>query len=386
MALLVNQLGWLAAVAAQGASVPVGLLFTVQPTAADEGAVIGPPVVVWIVDDNGDLVDADNEVTLALTVPGSATLGGTLTKAAVGGVAIFDDLTVDVEGSYTLTATSTDLVSAVSDGFNVAPSYFTTFQPELHVDGAIIVTNGAELMAAIDAVADGGRIELSTPGAYTLTANKTVVGKSATIAATAVGTYIDGAFYIRGAALGYTVTLLGLTLFNSSVNGTVYGNSGHLIMRRCYISTTGTPYGVRMASGTQEIESCIIEVNHPSNDVYCILGAAGTVARNCILYVKSNIGRGMYQGYAYNCAAYGVIRAAFDVMGGGDYNLSNDNSAPGANSTKLATWGDNYDANYVPLTALAKNGGDLANRAVQDYYGNVLAALGVTPIGAIAAP
>lgn len=69
------------------------------------GEVITPAPRVEIHQD-GVLDEAilDGEVTVRLADPQGATLSGTLTRAPVGGVAVFDDLAVDRAGSYELLA------------------------------------------------------------------------------------------------------------------------------------------------------------------------------------------------------------------------------------------------------------------------------------------
>ena len=74
----------------------------------------------------------NGDVTLVLASnPTGATLGGTLTVAAVNGVATFSNLTIDKPGSgYTLTATSTGLTSATSFSFDVVADHLAmTTQP-----------------------------------------------------------------------------------------------------------------------------------------------------------------------------------------------------------------------------------------------------------------
>jgi hypothetical protein len=101
---------------------PAQLVFSVQPSDTSIGAAIKPPVQVAVADVTGATVaGATNMVTLALgTNPSQATLGGTLTVAAVNGVATFSDLTLDSDGSgYTLVASADTLASATSSPFNV---------------------------------------------------------------------------------------------------------------------------------------------------------------------------------------------------------------------------------------------------------------------------
>ena len=89
-------------------NVAAGAPFSVTVDAPDSYGNVAPTF-------NGD-------VTLALANnPSGATLGGTLTVAAVNGVATFSDLTLDKLGSgYTFTATSGSLTSATSASFDVA--------------------------------------------------------------------------------------------------------------------------------------------------------------------------------------------------------------------------------------------------------------------------
>ena len=75
------------------------------------GSTITPPVTVAVEDANGNVVTTDNSsVTLAIGSgsTGAGTLGGTLTVAAVNGVATFSNLSISAAGTYTLQATDTD--------------------------------------------------------------------------------------------------------------------------------------------------------------------------------------------------------------------------------------------------------------------------------------
>ena len=106
------------------------LAFTVQPSNVAAGAVISPIVRVEIQDTLGNtVVTAIDNVTLAIGAnPGNAVLGGTTTKAAAAGVALFTNLTLDKAGTgYTLVATSGSLVQATSATFNVTGGSVTHF-------------------------------------------------------------------------------------------------------------------------------------------------------------------------------------------------------------------------------------------------------------------
>src|SRR5439155_1979274 len=104
---------------------PVKLAFTTSPSASTvAGVAFATQPVVTVQDAGGNTITTDTStVTVAiLNNPGSGTLGGTVTKTAVAGVASFsgNGLNIDKVGSsYTLTATEGSLTSATSGSFNI---------------------------------------------------------------------------------------------------------------------------------------------------------------------------------------------------------------------------------------------------------------------------
>src|SRR5207253_913498 len=97
------------------------LTFGVQPSDATAGVAISPAVTVRIEDVFGNLTASTANVVMAIgTNPGGGTLSGTLTVAAVGGVATFSDLSINKSGTgYTLAATTAGLTGATSSAFNI---------------------------------------------------------------------------------------------------------------------------------------------------------------------------------------------------------------------------------------------------------------------------
>ena len=78
-----------------------------QPSNVTVGNSISPAVAVSVEDSQGNVVtSATNSITVAIgNNPSSGTLGGTLTVAAVNGVATFSNLSINIAGTgYTLTA------------------------------------------------------------------------------------------------------------------------------------------------------------------------------------------------------------------------------------------------------------------------------------------
>lgn len=106
-------------------SVPSGptyIEFTVQPSETIVDEVISPSVEVTVTDSNSVVSsDYSGDVVIAFSDnPNGGTLGGTLTVQANSGVAVFDDLTVDVDGGrYSLVATSGSITSEISNTFTV---------------------------------------------------------------------------------------------------------------------------------------------------------------------------------------------------------------------------------------------------------------------------
>ena len=124
--------------------VPSYLSFGVQPTGTTPNAIIAPAVTVRVMDEAGDVVTASTAtISLALGAnPGGAMLGGTLSRAAVTGVATFNNLTVNQAGvGYTLTASSNGLTGATSNSFNICPTLTVTPGTNPSVVGGAVSAN-----------------------------------------------------------------------------------------------------------------------------------------------------------------------------------------------------------------------------------------------------
>lgn len=221
---------------------PAQLSYSVQPTSVTAGAPIVQAVQVVVQDAVGNTVpNATNSVTLAITVgtgASGATLGGTLSQTAAGGVATFDNLTIDKSGSgYTLTATAPGLVSAVSTAFNVdvgpAAKLAIVAQPS-------DVSAGAAISPAVQVVVQDAQ------------------GNAVTIATNSVTLAITSGSGTPGATLGGTLTktpVSGVAAFN---NLTVdkSGSSYRLTATATGLtSVTTTPFDVNAGPATRMVFS-----------------------------------------------------------------------------------------------------------------------------------
>ncbi|HYK10632.1 MAG TPA: Ig-like domain-containing protein [Gemmatimonadales bacterium] len=111
-----------------GAGAGTKLAFTIQPTAVVAGAAIAPAIEVTAEDGSGNTVSSfTGTVTLSLGAnPGSDTLGGTISVAAVGGKATFSSVILHHVGAgYTLAAAAAGFTGATSSAFNVRPGAAT---------------------------------------------------------------------------------------------------------------------------------------------------------------------------------------------------------------------------------------------------------------------
>ena len=98
------------------------LAFVQQPTNTVAGATITPAVTVAVQNVSGSTVTTNTStVTLAIgTNPAGGALSGTLSVAAVAGVATFGNLLINNAGTgYTLTASDGALTGATSTAFNI---------------------------------------------------------------------------------------------------------------------------------------------------------------------------------------------------------------------------------------------------------------------------
>ncbi len=101
---------------------PTQLVITQEPSDTYNGFLISPAITVEIRDAQNNVVtSATDNVTVSINNnPSAGTLGGTLTVAAVAGIATFSDLEIDNTGvGYTLDFNSGALTSATSTSFDI---------------------------------------------------------------------------------------------------------------------------------------------------------------------------------------------------------------------------------------------------------------------------
>ncbi len=186
--------------------------FTGQPSSTVQNETLTPAVAITAFDAYGN-VDTNFSSTVTLTItagtgtPG-AILNGTTAVAAANGVATFSDLTTDSVGvGFTLDATASDLISAVSEPFDILPAPAV----ELRFSGQPTTAQaGASITPAVAVTAfDGsGNVATAFTGTVTITlgANPrggTLGGTLNTAAVAGVATFAD--LFIDLVGTGYTL-------------------------------------------------------------------------------------------------------------------------------------------------------------------------------------
>src|SRR5205823_1731636 len=280
------------------------LAFSVPPTNTAAGASITPAVQVTALDGQGNTATGfTGNVTMALGAnPGSGTLSGTTTVAAVAGVATFPGLSINKVGTgYTLTANSGSLSGTTSTPFNITAGAATqlsfSVQPSNTVAGAAITP--AMQVTALDgqgntATGFTGNVTMAlgaNPGSGTLSGTTTV------------------------AAVAGVATFPGLSINKVGTGYTLTANSGSLS------GTTSTPFNITAGAATQLSFSV-----QPSNTVAAAaiapavqvtaLDAEGNTATgfsgNLTAALGTNPGGGPLSGTAMVAAVAGV--ATFSTL------------------------------------------------------------------------
>jgi len=169
---------------------------TQPPSTVTAGS--GFEVDIAALDPQGNLdTNFNGSVTLALgNNPGGATLSGTLTATAVGGVASFPGLALDKPASgCTLTASSTGLSGATTAAFNVTASgvaaqLVVTTQPPATINA------GGSFGLTVTAEDSSGNVDTTFTGSVTVAVNN-----SATLGGTVTASAVAGVATFSGLTL-----------------------------------------------------------------------------------------------------------------------------------------------------------------------------------------
>lgn len=189
---------------------PSQLGFLTPPSNADLGSVISPNIQVAIQDAIGSTISSSTStVTLSLANnPGNATLNGTLSVAAINGVAEFSDISLDAVGTgYTLMASTAGLNGATSVAFDIDTGPIAALNIQTQPsDGTVnLAVNPAIEVALVDA---GNNVVTSGAAPITLalganSGQARLLGTTTVTASNGVATFND--IRLDNAGTAYTL-------------------------------------------------------------------------------------------------------------------------------------------------------------------------------------
>jgi len=208
------------------ADAAVRLEFGQQPTGTAAGAVISPAITVRAVRGDGanDTAFTGN-VTIGIASGPTGQIFGTTTRPVASGIGTFNDLSIELAGTYTLMAASSGLAPDTSAAFAITPGSPSGATSEITSDPASIAADGSStsLITAVLRDAFGNRL---TSGGN-LVALATDRGTLGTVSDRGDGTY--------------TATLTSSTSAGTAtVTGTV-GGVGIVDTATVVFSPAGTP-------------------------------------------------------------------------------------------------------------------------------------------------
>ncbi len=205
------------------AGIATKLAFVSQPAGAVAGAAFTGQPVVTVQDANGNtLTGSTVPVTLAITSGTSgAVLSGTATVNAVNGIATFSGLSINLVGSYTLSASSTGLTSATSTAFAVTPGVasklvFTTQPVGAKAGNALATQPVVTVQDASGNIISGSNASI-TLAIGTNPGNGTLSGTNPVSAVNGVATFSGLTISTAGTGYILTASSSGLAPANSNV-------------------------------------------------------------------------------------------------------------------------------------------------------------------------
>ena len=211
------------------AAAPNKLIYQQVPASGIAGLALAPAVQVAVEDKFGNVVTGDGStVTLTLSSGTFSTGKKSATASASGGVATFNNLTINVIGNYTLAASDGSLTGATSGNIAISNARNLVYLQAPPATG----TAGVPLNPAVKVAIEDkfGNIDTSNNSTVTLTLN--------------TGTFADGTTSVSVKAISGVATFASLT-FNKSGSYKLTATDGILN------PTTSFSFTINSASPTQ---------------------------------------------------------------------------------------------------------------------------------------
>ena len=298
----------------------IRLSFFVEPSSATAGATLTPAIQIEVQDGFGNRVTtATNTVTVALAAnPGGGTLSGTLSHAAVAGIATFNDLSVDTAAAgYRLSGSAAGLTPDTSAAFTISAGAATqlvfTAQPTTTAATASITP-----VVQVTAQDGLGNTASSFVGNVSLAIGTNPCGGSlsgTTTAAAVVGIATFSNLSIAKACAGYTLAASATGLGGATSNAFTI-TVGPATAMAFLVQPTGTTGGATIAPAVQ------VEIRDAGGNRVTSASTSISVA------IANNPGSGVLSGTSPVSAVNGVANFA---------NLSIDKAGVGYTLAATAT-------------------------------------------------
>jgi hypothetical protein len=214
-----------------GVGLTTQLVFGQAPTATSSG-VINPAITVKLLDANGNLDSTDTSmVTLSIdSGPSGATLGGTTTVSAKGGVATFADIVPSAKGTYQLIAQDGKLsvtsaaFSVIAGGVATATSLSLSASPSASTYGSPVTLTATLSPSSSQGVSSDGNT-------VTFLNGMTVLG---------TGTFTSGIASLTASLLPAGTDLITAQFFGNSALAASASAAVQLVVRPASLTVTGS--------------------------------------------------------------------------------------------------------------------------------------------------
>ncbi|HEX3133320.1 MAG TPA: RICIN domain-containing protein, partial [Planctomycetota bacterium] len=203
-----------------GGGGPSKLVFSVQPASSGSKTIIAPTIKIAVQNTSGNTVtSATNTIAIAIANnPASGTMSGTLSVAAVNGVATFANLSLNNAGNgYTLRATSGSLSVATSAGFNVTAQ---ATKPVISPNGGSF---SGPVWVQLSSATPGANIRYTTDGATPTGSSATYSNPFQLTASKTVKAIAQKSGLSDSAVASVTITITGSTAYGMDYRPVVTG-------------------------------------------------------------------------------------------------------------------------------------------------------------------
>lgn len=382
------------------------LAFVSAPTNSQGNAAINPAVTVRIVDQFNNATTATSNVTVGLSdnpwktaFATGGTLGGSLTVAAVSGLATFSNLSVDKPATgYSLSAASGSLTSATSSPFNISLAFSQISAGGAHTcgitanatycwgqnsSGQLAATTGSIARDSIAALVRGGLVFTMVTSGNAHTCGLTAANDAYCWGNNGSGQLGNGTFTNTGPT-GTPVAVSGGLKFSTIDAGsnttcgitTASGNAA--IDRQVYC--WGDGYYGNLGNGTSATSSNVpVRVNEPLQTTTRAAQLSVGGLNVCVVALNSNAYCWGYDGVGgVGDDAVALDRSAPTLVAGGYTFLSitvGDAHACGIVSipadTPARCWGYNYYGQLGDNTTLTNGGSGTSQFTPVAVFGNL---------------